>query len=556
VTSGQFGQTRIYVAGCVLAVMAALAPARVQSQEPAGNITLRGTVQGYVRDSNGRPMANATVFLQFATGTESQAIQTQITHTDSEGAYRFAALLAGVYTLCAEMNGYREAIVDPVSLAQKETKRIDLTLESTKASTSRSAPPVKPATGKPSEQSPKYFDEPQFTVAGVTQATNSGGHGSDTVLRTTEALAKATVSLSKESAGSSSEAASAATESSLRDAVARQPENFEANRQLGESLVDNGKAAAGLPYLERASRLKPAYPELHHLLADVEERLGNPLEAVREYQRAAELDPSEPNLFDWGTELVTHRALEPATEVFTKGNRLFPKSVRMLVALGVAWYARGSYDQAAQCLANASDLAPDNPTPYLFLGKMQTVEGTPSAESVERLRRFADLQPDNALANYYYAVSLWKQSASAVDPGRDPGRENDRDNERSARVESLLRKAVHLDPKLGAAYLQLGILYAQRADFSRAISAYQKAIEVSPEEVSRESDETLEVTHYRMAQAYLRKGDKARAQEELQLHDRLAKKTKENAERERREIQQFVISLQNRNKDSIARPQN
>ena len=303
----------------------------------------------------------------------------------------------------------------------------------------------------------------------------------------------------------------------------------------------------------------PKDPEVHHLLGDVEEKLGNPLQAVREYQRAAELDPSESNLFDWGTELLTHRALEPATEVFTKGNRLFPKSVRMLIALGVSWYARGSYDQAGKCLANASDLAPDNPTPYLFLGKMQIAEGTPSEESVERLRRFAELQPDNALANYYYAVSFWKQSASAVEPGRDTSRDNERDNERSARVESLLQKAVHLDPKLGAAYLQLGILYAQRKDFPRAISAYQKAIEVSPEAVSPEQDtpeinETLEVSHYRLAQAYLRTGNKTRAQEELQLHDRLAKTTKEKTERERREIQQFVISLRNTN--SISQPQN
>src|SRR6266446_517929 len=257
VTSGHFGQTGIYVVGCVLAVMAALAPVRAQSHEPAGNIILGGTVQGHVRDSNGRPMANATVFLHLATGTETVATQTRITHADSEGAYRFAALLPGVYTLRAEMRGYDEAIVNPVSLAQKEAKRVDLTLESAKASRSQSAPPAKPATGKPGEQTPEFFDEPQFTVAGVTQATNSGGHGSDTVLRTTEALAKATISLSKESGGGSNPPASVMTESSLRDAVARNPQD----------------------------------PALHHLLGDVEEKLGNPLSAVREYQRAAELDP-------------------------------------------------------------------------------------------------------------------------------------------------------------------------------------------------------------------------------------------------------------------------
>jgi tetratricopeptide (TPR) repeat protein len=197
----------------------------------------------------------------------------------------------------------------------------------------------------------------------------------------------------------------------------------------------------------------------------------------------------------------------------------------------------------------ASDLAPNNPTPYLFLGRMQSVQTTTSKDSVERLRRFAHLQPDNALANYYYAVSLWKESVSAAD--------SEHDTERLKLVESLLQKAVHLDPKLAAAYLQLGILYSQRADFSRAISAYRSAIavgseEVGPEEVkpqfaSPQLDERLDEAHYRLAQAYLRTGDKASAQEELQLHAEISKKIKEDTARERREIQEFVISLQNQN---------
>ena len=369
------------------------------------------------------------------------------------------------------------------------------------------SPPA--ATAKPSAQQPEFFDEPQFTVAGVTQATNSGGHGSDTVLRTTEALAKATVSLSKE-ANAASEPPTAATVSSLRSAIAANPKD----------------------------------PRLHHQLGHVEEALGHPLEAVREYQRAAELDPSEPNLFDWGTELLNHRALEPAIAVFTKGNHLYPKSVRMLAALGVAWYARGSYDQAARCLTNASDLAPDDPTPYLFLGRIQSVEATPSAESLERLARFAQLHPENALANYYYAVGLWKQSSGAGDGNA----------QRSARVETLLQKAVRLDPKFAAAYLQLGIVYAEREDFSRAITQYQKAIDVSPEETNRQVDETLEVAHYRLAQAYLRTGERSKAKEQLQVHAELARKTKENAQRSRREIQEFVISLRDQNSTSPAQP--
>ena len=502
-TIGHFGPTRIYLFVCLLALTPA--PTQAQSPEPARTATVQGMLQGYVRDSSGRPLAKATVFLEPATAAQTPAKSTQIAHTGADGQFSFGAPPEGAYTLRAEMNGYVRAVVGPLNLASKEAKRVDLILISGKAS-----------------ETPEFFDEPQFTVAGVSPASNAGGHGSDTVLRTSEALAKATVSLTAESttAGSTSPASvastavsiSAATESTLRDAVARNPKD----------------------------------PALHHRLGEVEEKLNNPLEAVREYQRAAELDPSEPNLFDWGTELLTHRALEPASEVFTKGNRLFPKSARMLIALGVSSYARGSYDEATRSLVAASDLAPGNPTPYLFLGRMQSVQTTTSKDSVERLRRFAHLQPDNALANYYYAVSLWKESVSAAD--------SEHDTERLKLVESLLQKAVHLDPKLAAAYLQLGILYSKRADFSRAISAYRKAIEVSPEEVkpqfgNPQLDERLDEAHYRLAQAYLRTGDKTRAQEELQVHAEMSKKIKEDTARERSEIQEFVISL--RNQDSV-----
>jgi tetratricopeptide (TPR) repeat protein len=179
---------------------------------------------------------------------------------------------------------------------------------------------------------------------------------------------------------------------------------------------------------------------------------------------------------------------------------------------------------------------------------MQAVEPAALEGSAERFARFAQLQPDNALANYYYAVGLAKES------GKQSAGSEDSDAERSGRVEGLLQKAVHLDPKLGAAYLQLGILYSQRKDFSRAIAAYQKAIEVSPKEVGSQLDQTLEEAHYRLAQAYQRTGDKTKAQAELEVHRQLAMTTQEDAERKRHEIQQFVISLRGENSGSP--PQN
>jgi tetratricopeptide (TPR) repeat protein len=358
-----------------------------------------------------------------------------------------------------------------------------------RSSEPRNTAPNKPPAGKPDAGAPQFYDEPKFTVAGVTDTTNLGGHGSAVVQRNTEVLARDAVSLKKESpALSQVNSLNAETEKSLRASLEQEPGNA----------------------------------VLHHSLADTEEKLGNALEAVREYQRTTELDPSEPHLFDWGAELLLHHAPQPAMEVFAKGNRMFPHSSRMLIALGVAWQAQGANDRALQCLFDASDLNPSDPTPYLFLGKMQNVEIVHSPGFLEKIERFASLQPENALANYYYATTLWKRANDSVDA------------QTAAHIESLLSRAIRLDPKLGIAYLQLGILHAAKRDFPKAIADYQRASEVTPE---------LEEAHYRLADAYRRVGEKTKAQRELQLYSQLSKKNTEQAERQRHEIQQFVFAL-------------
>jgi len=498
-----------------------------------------------VRDSRGRPLEAANVVLEEKEGNPLSA------RTDRDGTYRFSSLREGTYRLHATLAGCGEATSGPLALTQGEIKTLDLTLS-----------PADSAAGKQAaSEMPAFFDEPQFTVAGVTDPTNLGGHGSDTVTRTKESLARDVVSLSKESASTSQASLSAAQEETARQAVGRDQNNFEANRRLGELLLADGKADQSLPYLERASQLQPhdyqtsrelarAYSktgqyrparaklreilgrqdlgkfdkaETHHLLADVEEKLGDPLEAAKDYRLAAEFDPSETDFFDWGAELLIHRAAQPAIEVFTKGNQLFPSSVRMLVGLGVALYARGSYEEADRRLCQASDLNPDDANPYLFLGKLQLVDTAPSADSAERLARFARLQPENPLANYYYAVSLWKQRRSPQDNANVP------------LMQSLLEKAVRLDPKLSAGYLQLGILYADQSVYPEAIAAYQKAIATDPE---------MAEAHYRLAQVYRRRGEKAQAEKELQLYEQTSKHASEQAERQRHEIQQFVYTLQ------------
>jgi Flp pilus assembly protein TadD len=465
------------------------------------------SVQGTVRDRQGRAVAQCEVHLQ-----AKDSGQKLTTKSDANGSYKFAHLRDGVYVLRV-VSGSGNAEVPSIALVANDTKTVDVMLGAA-ASSGQSAP--------------QFYDEPQFTVSGVTDSTNLGGHGSDTVVRTRESLAKETQNLARTNGSGPTHSlappSALANERSLRATLDHEPASFEANQQLGMLLLANGRAEEAVTYLRRAAEIQPKDAEVHHALGDAEEKRGDPLEAVRQYQRAAELDASEPYLFDWGAELLLHHAPEPAIEVFTKGNSRYPKSARMLIGLGAAAFARGANEEAVQRMCEASDLNPVDSTPYLFLGKMLRAGNRPSQEEIDKLQRFVKLQPQNAEANYYYAVALWKSRKDPHDPA-------------VAQAESLLTRAVQLNRKFAPAYLQLGILHAEERDYVKAMSDYQQAIQIDPR---------LEEAHFRLGQAYRQAGEAEKSKEELRIHRQLAQESAQQIDRERHEIRQFVYTLRDK----------
>jgi Flp pilus assembly protein TadD len=258
----------------------------------------------------------------------------------------------------------------------------------------------------------------------------------------------------------------------------------------------------------------------HRLAGEQNEKLGNPLAAVHEFEQAVRMDPNEQNYFEWGSELLLHRAVWQAQEVFAKGAEAYPRSVRMLTALGTALFSSAHYDQAALRLCDASDLNPADPEPYEFLGKIEIASPDPLTCVEQKLVRFVREQPENSLANYLYAMAIWKQQQQSADP------------QALLKMEALLTKAVSLDAKCADAYLQLGILNSSRRDFHQAIDFYTKAIDANPD---------LAEAYYRLGVAYDRIGDPAKAEHEFQLHDQKRKQQAAAVERERREVKQFLV---------------
>jgi len=447
------------VRGLSFALAFLAVPAVSSGQAAATGAT--ASIDGTVVDAQHHPIAKATVILETTTGKPASAT------TDLQGRFKFSALAVGTYTLHATRQAFAETVEGPFTLNEHEAKSVILLMQKD--------PSRQPA--KDTVEDIPFSDETHFTVAGVMDTTSLGGHGSDPVRRNSDAL-------SKEAARLSAANLSAPDEAAVREQLSKR---------------DNA--------------------DLRFQLAEIEEKSGRSLAAVNDYQRAAQLDPTEAHFFAWGAELLVHRAFDPSIEVFSKGKNLYPDSVRMILGLGAATYAKGSSDEAKQIFLQACDIAPSDPTPYLFLGRVQVTETELPAGWTDRLKRFVDLEPKNAQAHYFYAIALTKMPSGP---------------HQLAIASSQLKTAVDLDPRLSGAYLELGILASQQGDLPNAVIYLQKAVE---------NTALPDDAHYRLAQVYRRMGDTEKARQESELYKQASERKNQQVEQERHELQQFVYTL-------------
>ena len=388
------------------------------------------------------------------------------TLTDARGAFSFSAVAPGDYSLTAEKDGRRSRTTHAPS--QEQQLQITLVLAA-------------PSPNQPME----FADKPNFTVAGVTDWTAVGGHGSDSTLRTSEDLARETQALQPQPSGA----------------------------------------------LAHDATQPKTQADLHRFKGQQDEKMGDPLAAVHELQLAVHLDPSEENYFAWGSELLLHRAVWQAAEVFRNASKAHPSSARILTGLGTALFAGALYEDAATTLCAAADLSPAQAEPYTFMGRVQMATAKPLPCVEPRLARFAQQQQTSPAANYLYAMALCKRQAA--DPGLLP------------QIETLLKKTVALDPLYADAYLQLGILASAQHQPQQAIAWYTRALQANPQ---------LGEAHYRLGVAYDRSGAPALARQQFALHDQIEAAQAAAIEQQRRQVKQFLVVLDAQPADP-ARPQ-
>ena len=234
-------------------------------------------------------------------------------------------------------------------------------------------------------------------------------------------------------------------------------------------------------------------------------------------RRAAELAPSEPNLYALAVELLRHWSWQQASEICKFARSRYPTSDRLRVAYGIALYGNGDYPQAADTFAELLAAKPDSAVYADTLGRACSLLADDPHDRCGGLQAFADAHPENA------AVAVYAASALLIKP---------KGEQDLPRAEQLLRTALRDKPDNSEAFYQLGVLYQQELRWPESADALKKAVALRP---------AFAEAHYRLARAYFHLGDRAAGENEIALQKRYQAEEKETLDRRMKSVTLFLF---------------
>ena len=301
-----------------------------------------------------------------------------------------------------------------------------------------------------------------------------------------------------------------------------EPTSYSAAYNLAVAYEGSAQFQNAIQLIERVLEKNPT-AELYHLLASLEERTDRLVEAVRHFQKAVELEPSnEQYVFDLGLEYLAHFTFGPALEVFETGTRRFAEVSRQYVGKGMAHYGLREFLPGAEAVLTALEKDSSSRSAHTAWTALEAFLGPPEwRKMLPRLQRLAELHPENAEVQLYVGQALMSISLSSQDTGE------------IRLAQNALEKAIRLKPSLADAHLALGSLFSAQKEQQKAIEAFQEALRLAPQS---------EMAVYRLGQAYRDMGKLELAQQQLERHAELIKNRREQMARTRGAIKQFVLA--------------
>jgi tetratricopeptide (TPR) repeat protein len=281
-----------------------------------------------------------------------------------------------------------------------------------------------------------------------------------------------------------------------------EPESWELQVELAEELARMGNTAEAVDHLKQLVERQPQFPDLRLRLANLYSERGEDETAVSEYETALSLHPE---YLDCHIALARHELrmgrMEPAMEHFQRAISINDQKVEAYVGLAVALHRLGNAQRAAETLASVERISGNTDVLLSQLGALelretQTVESTEAAEPSDA--QPADVKPEiekhrqrleRQVTGY---ATLLDRHPNWTDVRIRQGMLLKMLGRLDEAVEQFERASTD-NPGLVEAWVQLGLTRQAQGESSRAMQAFQTAIQLGPEWAQ---------LHYKLGLAY------------------------------------------------------
>jgi predicted Zn-dependent protease len=240
---------------------------------------------------------------------------------------------------------------------------------------------------------------------------------------------------------------------------------------------------------------------IEDLMGDIEEQKGDSVAAVHSYQNAISLNPQEEQYrLSLGEELLKYHTYEPAVLVFRQAAELFPKSTRIYVGLGMAYFLQEKYDESVSAFLRADALDRGSSQIISYLGQTQMRRpGGPDLTAMNSICGYAEAQNPTP-ASVTWCAALRFQRAYV-----------DGNQASAAEIIKRLHSAVSLSPSDPVANCSLGHVLEWTAQLTEARHWLETCVAVRPGSAE---------DHFRLSRVYQRLGFAQLAKQEAELTEK------------------------------------
>lgn len=298
------------------------------------------------------------------------------------------------------------------------------------------------------------------------------------------------------------------------------PDNEEFKIQLALSYFDKRQWEKTEELCSRLLDNNPLFTGAYILLGDINENKNKIEEAIRNYEKALEIEPQNDMAKAKYTYLLVKndqydKAITSLSELQKQMEHFInPAQLEIMVDTGILLAEKNELESALAVLQKVVEISPSHPEAWLNLGMVYLKYGQID-KAQEHYQKAIEIDPDFAMA---YSNLGMLNFTRYMESNENRLRDNALDN---------YNKAIRLNPDLADAYNGRGAIYFSLNKINEAILDFKRAIEIKPDYFDAYINISVvfyQIGHKSEAIKYLNSYKK-------NYHDRLSQEEKEALDR-------------------------